>query len=503
MTHAHPRIHARWWAVVIAAALLAAVAALLPVNAQAAITKPTSTFYQINGTAPVSGLKLTGYGSDKTVYVAVKVTGQATVSVPTKAQTGLALPFGYASWSGSEIAFTGPVANANAALAALTITAGNVPFVKNSTANDVSLSFTAFDNSTGAAYNPANQHFYRYIPGKVTGTDALAAAAASSALGQTGYLASITSEDENAFVAQKIQGDAGVVAKNVWIGATDSAEEGKWVWNGGPDNGVQFWQGCDAASGGVSVEGRYSAWAPGEPNNWNASRCQVENSPTLGEDCAIINKYSPTSLPPDNAFFQGLWNDLPCSYGAGASHIIAGYVIEYGNKSVGGDYSGVDTLTSTFKARPYAPKVKANFFSNVFKLLFTSKKRKNLPKKPNKPATFTFKTKVKLVNPGTYIITIKRKDGKGVPYVLLSGTKAQAAGAKAVTLQSSRWSIEVRTTKANQTVTLDPVLKTMDWVKPSGTKLSVQLKTDSNMRCPLGWCESTPIPSPRDQGKVK
>jgi len=182
------------------AALLAALAALLPTRADAAITKPTSSFYQINGTAPVSGLKLTGYDG-KTVYVAIQVTGQATVSIPTKAQTGLALPFGYTSWSGSQIAFTGPVANANAALAAMTIVAGNVAYIKNSTANDVTLNLTAFDNSTGAAYNPANQHFYRYVPGKITGTDALAAAAAAPAtLGQAGYLASITSADENAFV---------------------------------------------------------------------------------------------------------------------------------------------------------------------------------------------------------------------------------------------------------------------------------------------------------------
>jgi hypothetical protein len=105
-------------------------------------------------------------------------------------------------------------------------------------------------------------------------------------------------------------------------------------------------------------------------------------------------------------------------------------------------------------------------------------------------------------NPGTYILSIKRKDGKGVPYVLLPGTKAQAPGSRR-TLGSSAWSIQITTTKTNQQVTFNPVLKSIDWVKPSGTKVSVQLKTDSNMRCPLGWCQSTPIPNPKDQGKVK
>ena len=358
------------------------------------------------------------------------------------------------------------------------------------------------EQQAGVAYNPANQHFYKYVAGKITGTDALAAGAASTQLGMTGYLASITDAGENTFVAEKIQGDAGAPAKNVWIGATDSAEEGKWVWNGGPDNGVQFWQGCNPANGGAAFQGRFSAWASGEPNNWNASLCQSENSATLGEDCAIINKYSPTSAPPNNAFFQGQWNDLPCSYGSGTNDFVAGYIIEYGNKAVGGDFSGVDIISSSFKARPYVKAVKPNFFSKVFNLLFSSKFRKPLPKKPNKPASFSFKTTMSFVNPGTYILSIKRKDGRGVPYVLLPGTKAQAAGSKDKrTLRSSAWSIQVTTTKANQRVTLEPVLKTQDWLKPSGTKVSVKLKTDSNMRCPLGWCESTPIPNPKNQGK--
>ena len=486
------------WKLVVAAALLAL--AVIAPSASAKVTKATSEYYQLNGTAPVTGFTLSGY-TGKNVYVGVQVTGAATVAVPTAQQTGLALPFGYSSFSGSQIAFTGPAANANAALAAMTISAGNLPFDAKGTTNDISLTITAFEQQAASvAYNPANQHFYQFVAGKITGTNAFAAAGTTSTLGQASYLASITDAEENTFVAEKIQGDAGVVAKNVWIGASDSAEEGKWVWNGGPDNGVQFWKGCNTANGGGPFESRFSAWASGEPNNWNASLCQNENSPTLGEDCAIINKYSPTSAPPNNAFFQGQWNDLPCSYGAGNNDIVAGYILEFGNKAVGGDYSGVDIISSTFQARPYVPKLKANFFSKVFNLLFSSKFRKPLPKQPKKPASFTFTTKMQFVNPGTYILSIKRKNGKGVPYMLLPGTKAQTTGSRR-TLSSSAWSIQITTTKANQQVTFKPVLKSLDWVKPSGTKVYTQLKTDSNMRCPLGWCQSTPIPNPKNQGK--
>ena len=159
----------------------------------------------------------------------------------------------------------------------------------------------AFAQKDGVAYNPANAHFYKFVPGKITGTNAFAGAAGLSEMGLTGYLTSITSSDENDFVASKIQGSDGTVAKNVWIGASDAETEGDWIWKGGPDNGVQFWKGCNVANGGAPVDGRFSSWASGEPNNWNASLCQVENSPTLGEDCAIINKYSPTSAPPNKA----------------------------------------------------------------------------------------------------------------------------------------------------------------------------------------------------------
>ena len=134
------------------------------------------------------------------------------------------------------------------------------------------------------------------------------------------------------------------------------------------------------ANGGGPYEGRFSAWAPGEPNNWNASLCQVENSPTLGEDCAIINKYSPNSAPSDNAFFQKQWNDLPCSYGAGTNDTIAGYIVEYGNKTTGGDFTNVDGVDSTMNVA--VPAAKPTFLDTLFKTIFGPRRAKvAVPKK--------------------------------------------------------------------------------------------------------------------------
>ncbi|GBL21869.1 hypothetical protein EMGBS4_19290 [Acidimicrobiaceae bacterium] len=53
--------------------------------------------------------------------------------------------------------------------------------------------------------------------------------------GQTGYLATITSTEENSFISTNIAS-----ASNIWIGATDDLVEGAWKWDtsgGSPRSG--------------------------------------------------------------------------------------------------------------------------------------------------------------------------------------------------------------------------------------------------------------------------
>lgn len=409
-----------------AAGAIAVPAAVLTSSASAAVSQSTSKYFLQGGTSPVKGIKVSGYDG-KSVYVAVTTNQGSGGGLSLGSTSGLSLPFGYSSYSGSQIAFTGSQDAVNAALATLQMR------VASTTATSAAVQVTAFDNSNGLAYNPANQHFYKFVPGKITGTGALAAAEASKELGLSGYLVSITSEEENDFVATKLQGADGTVAKNVWIGASDGDTEGDWIWKGGPDNGVQFWKGCRPANGGAAVDGRFTSWAPGEPNNWNSSLCQVENSPTLGEDCAIINKYSPTSAPPDNAFFQKLWNDLPCSYGAGTNDIVSGYLTEYGNKSTGGDYTNVDFVTSTMSVA--VPASKPTFLDTLFNLIGFNKKTlkkgvKITVKKPKaKPQVITcprvkrlrFSYTLLFTEAGRYSFYFTNSKGKRVP--MECGTK--------------------------------------------------------------------------------
>lgn len=407
----------------VAASAVVVPGAIMTSSASAALSQSTSKYFLQGGASPVKGIKVSGY-EGKSVYVSVR-SNTGFVSVSTTA--GLSLPFGFSSYTGSlstggAIAFTGSQDAVNAALASLQLN------IQGTSTTSASVSVTAFDNGNGLAYNPANQHFYKFVPGAVSGTAAFTNAGNTRELGLTGYLVSITSEEENDFVATKLQGSDGTVAKNVWIGASDSDTEGDWIWKGGPDNGVQFWKGCRPANGGAAYEGRFSAWAPGEPNNWNSSLCQVENSPTLGEDCAIINKYSPSSAPPDNAFFQKLWNDLPCS-----SSNVAGYLVEFGNKATGGDYTNVDFATSTLNVA--VPAAKPTFLDTLFNLIGFNKKTlkkgfKFTVKKPKaKPQTITcpkvkrlrFSYTLLFTEAGRYSFYFTNSKGKRVP--MECGTK--------------------------------------------------------------------------------
>ena len=89
-----------------------------------------------------------------------------------------------------------------------------------------------------------------------------------------GYLANITSQEENDFIKAKLQSDG-------WVGGTDdyvqvnaalgtntfanqAAAEGKWYWIAGPEKGTAI---SINNSSPQSVSGAFMFWNPGEPNN--------------------------------------------------------------------------------------------------------------------------------------------------------------------------------------------------------------------------------------------
>jgi hypothetical protein len=130
-----------------------------------------------------------------------------------------------------------------------------------------SLPLTQWDAPAG------NDHYYQvfFDANFIQWTDAYA-----DAQGRGGYLATITSLQENVFLTSLTLTAQGYLES--WIGLTDELNEGVFVWMTGEPL-------------------LYQNWAPGEPNDaW----------PVVGEDYAIL---SPPVDPELNV--PGSWNDLP------------------------------------------------------------------------------------------------------------------------------------------------------------------------------------------------
>lgn len=231
----------------------------------------------------LAGLQVQGPAGD-TTSVQLRVThGQLHLA----STTGLTVN---GSNPAAVLSFSGTIANINTALGSLTYTRTG------STGTDTLEAATVGE---GQVYFPANGHIYEFVyvgdPGNSTGidwTDALTAANAQTTQGLNGYLTTITSQQENDYVAERLEG-AG------WMGASDAATEDDWKWVDGPENGTSFWSG---GISGTPVSGRYNNWNGGEPNNAG------------DEDCAQFLSGS-----------GGEWNDLPCVGGQ-----LEGYVVEFG-----------------------------------------------------------------------------------------------------------------------------------------------------------------------------
>ncbi|MBR1156234.1 VCBS domain-containing protein [Bradyrhizobium sp. JYMT SZCCT0428] len=126
----------------------------------------------------------------------------------------------------------------------------------------------------GFYFNSANGHWYRFEGVAKNWFDARDAATVAG-----GYLATVTTAQENQFIWDHI--DAGhpgsvtstglpinpgiepIVDRSMWIGGSDTATEGVWNWQTGPEAGQVFWDNGSA----IPV---YSNWLPGEPSNTHA-----------------------------------------------------------------------------------------------------------------------------------------------------------------------------------------------------------------------------------------
>jgi hypothetical protein len=253
---------------------------------QSVIAPPGRT-YQVNISGQdASGFVLNGFNSSDVLLASVGLVNPpagTTFSITTS--TGLSFATGYNSWTNrTRLAFTGTMANINNALNSLKINTGG-------TLGNVQISVSATVNPVGYYYNPTNGHFYRPISSGTTYTNARAAALNTTFKGQTGYLVTITSSDEDAFIFNNVP------QSQIWFALTDEASEGQWRIDAGPEKGTLIKTSNGQTTG--NIVGQYNNWAPGEPNN-------------SGNEDYAVTKWNGSQ-----------WNDLPNNFNCP-------YVIEYG-----------------------------------------------------------------------------------------------------------------------------------------------------------------------------
>jgi hypothetical protein len=235
-----------------------------------------------------SGFSLSGFGSTSTLLASISLINPSTnTTFYLTTTTGLTAASGF-TLSGNKVRLvvTGTMANINNALASLKINTGSV-------VGNVQISVAATVNPVGFFYNGVNGHFYRPISNGTTYTNARAASLLTTFKGQQGYLVTITSASENAFIF------ANVPQANIWFAATDEVRDGTWVIDAGPEKGTVMKTSNGQTAG--NIPGVYNNWAPGEPNGNNGS-----------ENYAVTNWNS-----------QSTWNDLSNNWNNP-------YIIEYG-----------------------------------------------------------------------------------------------------------------------------------------------------------------------------
>jgi hypothetical protein len=255
-----------------------------------------------------SGFVLSGFSSTATLLTSISlVTYPTGTTFYLTTTTGLTAASGFTlTGNKTRLVVTGTMENINIALNSLKVNTG-------ATKGEVKLSVAATVNPTGYYYNGVNGHFYKPVTAtadRTTYTNARARSLLSTFKGQTGYLVTITSASEDAFIF------ANVPATNVWFAATDEVIDGTWVIDAGPEKGTVMKTSNGQTAG--NIQGVYNNWAGGEPNGYNH-----------GEDYAVAKWNGATT-----------WNDLNNNWANP-------YVIEYGTWSNPDDQTFTDFYTNS------------------------------------------------------------------------------------------------------------------------------------------------------------
>ena len=298
------------------------------------VSAPDSkSFLQSTSAQDASGFVLNGFSETSTLLTSISLVNPPSgTTFVLNTTTGLTAASGFTlSGNKTRLVVTGTLASINTALTSLKINTGSVT-------GNIILSVAATINPTGFYYNGVNGHFYKPIATGATYTNARAAALTTTFKGQTGYLVTITSADEDAFIY------ANVPQGNIWFALTDEVEEARWTIDAGPEKGTLIKINNGQTNG--NIPGQYNNWAGGEPNN------------SGNEDYAVTKWGGGTQ-----------WNDLP-------NHFSCAYVIEYGTWSNPDDATFTEFYTNSVShsnGEVLTAKFNFDFGSNVDETKFSTK----------------------------------------------------------------------------------------------------------------------------------
>ena len=162
-------------------------------------------------------------------------------------------------------------------------------------------------------------HTYKIITEPASWSDASNIAGEMTLGGHSGYLARVDSARENAAILKAITdylspeqiedslAEDGSEAPFIWLGGSDSIEEGTWVWS---NNGDAFWLGD---FNGTGVEGRFTNWG-------------VQPDSATGAEDGLAMGLAEWPAPFYDLGSSGQWNDLDTS-----TQLM--YVVEFDGKS--------------------------------------------------------------------------------------------------------------------------------------------------------------------------
>jgi hypothetical protein len=279
-----------------------------------------------------SGFVLNGFSATSTLLASISLVNPPTgTTFNLTTTTGLTAASGFTlAGNKTRLVVTGTMASINTALASLKVNTGSVR-------GNVALSVATTVNPVGYYYNGVNGHFYRPITTGATYTNARAASLLTTFKGQTGYLVTITSADEDAFIF------ANVPQSNIWFALTDESSEARWTIDAGPEKGTLIKINNGQLNG--NIPGQYNNWAPGEPND-------------SGNEDYAVTKWNGSQ-----------WNDLP-------NHFANPYVIEYGTWTNPDDATFTEFYTNSVthsNGEVLTARFNFDFGSNVDETKFSAK----------------------------------------------------------------------------------------------------------------------------------